>query len=218
MKYLNNERMILEQSCWYEGADLFAPSTNNGCEGFNSYLKKYFEFKRLDVKRFIHEVIEFLHLCSLKEFSFKPIYESEWINSSEDLTLVKSVQNTHGEIIFWFDDYRNTENKMDNAFVFNVIDITMDKILNSVRTTEFKNLHLKFPRVTLKSDPKNIREFACSCIVFVKKKRCSHVFFILKKLKLLHYINLPLKGPKKRGRPKKETMRASSEFYKNKEK
>ncbi len=217
LDYFTKDGSFIDNCMWFEGASILAPSTNNSCEGFNSGLKRYFESKRQDIRSFIEEMHRFLIHFSSKEVSIKPHYDKNWITNTHSVNLIKTVQYID-KIEYWFENNTDKENTTGIPIITNK-DICMELLLNADGTTVFRQLFYKYSFVICNEPIRNITDIYCSCFAFVKRKGCIHVLKVLTVKNLTSFVNLPLTGPKKKGRPKKTatTMKADAEFFKQRE-
>ncbi len=202
MDYFDRERMRENHYSWYEGSNLFAPSTNNGCEGFNSYIKKYFNQKRVGMSIFVNKIVELFKQASIKHVAIRPKYESSWFELSEKCSFIKDHVLANGMREFWFDNYCVPSENLTGDAVFDPACVNTKMIFTASRTTEFRALYNRFAFVTVGSSIKSFKDIFCTCLTFVKKRGCSDVFFVLKRIKLLNLVDLPLTAPKKKRQAK----------------
>lgn len=183
---------------WFEGYDLFSPSTNNCVERFNRTIKsRYAGYTKFNLLRFIDVETRIVKDCNADAPSLiKMKYnEPNLIHVPEKYTFYPLVTNQSKRVLV-FDTIARTDSEIAR--------IRAQFNSNSFNFDGFKKFYETLVYLTVKEPLNHWKCVYCSCRNFVKDKKCMHVFLYLKQIKRTDLININLLITRKaRGRPKK---------------
>jgi hypothetical protein len=193
-------------SNWYEAYSIFNPSTNNCLERFNQTIKsRYTNWLRHDLLAFIDICInitkdhnEESYLLDKMKYN-EPTLDNVEAYKNSGFYLVKS--NDNGSI-FNFQSEEIGSIKKDNLIT---------TFMSSFSTfNDFYEFYSKNIFLSVYYPIESWRSVICSCMNFVKHKKCIHVYLYLKQHNLLGLININLLiNRRSRGRPKKVKQNTS---------
>lgn len=186
-------------SNWFEGFQIFAPSTNNCLESFNKTIKsRYLKYKQQTIASFFPKVCEIFNDSDLTKI---PIMDK--IRYNEPALIAQDSEFIFNEIITFSTEtvFLITPRMPEDS----VVEQIKDLIYGNFRTfTSFKFFYENNLFLTVDTTIQSFTNVRCSCYHFLKQKKCIHVYNYLKKQNLTHLININLLSAKRsRGRPKK---------------
>lgn len=199
-----------KNNTWYEGNNLFAPSTNNSLENFNRILKdKYFNWKKNDLLQLIKNFEIVLNDLSLAYVNNHPNFvkkmydENEFYETNDfDFKLIHKGVNENKYLVIKNDTKLSEEQLMD------IKNSVINNDINDFKT--FERFIKEFIVLTVSSNLESFKEISCTCFTFLKRKACKHILRYLKENKKEDLVDLVLmKVNNKRGRPKKIVKRNS---------
>lgn len=187
------KRFVDSNSNWYESFDIFNPSTNNCLEGFNLTIKKsYFNWCRLEIVEFVETSFKIIENALLTPPHLgKILYESpERIHANWNFKLIKSTLQKNFYLV---------------SASIQPYDFSLENFFENFETFDsFYDFYSKIIFITTSTNIESYKDLYCSCFLFSKKKKCSHMFNFLKDKNLLSLVELNVLNSKKsRGRPKK---------------
>jgi len=179
---------------WYNAYDVFAPSTNNCLEKFNGTMKsRCANFNKYDI-------VSFLRICLEAIINFEeitPILQRQIYNKPEIIC-------PNDGVIFRFKEIT----KVNETILYFCIkqeyqEFNYDHLLKIETLTKMKSFFKENNIFYTHSLIENWKDMWCSCYIFMKRKKCLHVYHFLKETKRLDLININLlRHKRKPGRPK----------------
>ena len=94
-------------------------------------------------------------------------------------------------------------------------DIRFVNCIDSLTFTQLRKNMEKYSFVFSKNKILKVDDLYASCILFLKKKMCSHVFHILNEKKLTNLLDIPLEQKARRGRRRQRETHMNASFYRS---
>jgi hypothetical protein len=208
-----HEQWLIKYPCWYEGAARGLPSTNNGVEATNSWMKRSHTLReRLPVNQFLVKVFELVHSWSERrdpgcrnyvEFAETPSVPLRVWTQAYHWALANK------RVVEMNDGAGGTAYFIGSSRLTKPLTLTLAKqyMKTEGKWTSFdtfKKEHYSIWRTTVTAC---LEDCECSCPFFLKQAMCKHVIGMQIRLKLCdapqEAKNIPMGQKRKRGRPSK---------------
>ena len=214
-RYFKKEWIVSKHSCWYEGAGLTYPSTNNALESTNKTIKdKHTLREREHISRFMNTIFEIIEKWSfdrssdvdrLKTFSDLPSISTQlWEKTGQYIESKPIIKYLTDFDMYLISDNEKNEDSFDLAYEMIVCETECcDCYKDHYDFDQFTQLNLFVRRVKLNKDKWQLS--TCTCIDYLKFYICEHIICLSVKFKLakidFSFNNIGMK--KKRGRKPK---------------
>lgn len=208
------DEWLQQKSEWYEGAGIGYPSTNNGIEGTNAWIKREQTLReRLPVGQFLNTLVYLLEKWSTNRdpqrvnhvpFAEEPTLSLklwttayQWALSNKEVL----VRTLNKNCIQYFTASSKMKKPIDKKSLQKYL-----KIQGKWSSfDEFKKYNYGVWKVTINAN--NLRESTCTCPYFLKHEECKHSLGMKIREKLIEPPSeartVPLGCKRKRGRPSK---------------
>jgi len=197
--YIKKEYFIKNRN-WYEGFNVFAPSTNNCIESFNRTLKRrYLKYSKKPLLVFMELILNIFEdsLSSKKQiFDKMQYYEASLVTTEHTTFIFDLLQTDSKSKIYYINDKNISQETKVNI---------SGKLFGCFKTfNEFKDFYKANTFLIVDHELLSYENIRCTCRFFLKTKKCVHIYLYLKKSNNLSIIDQSLVSKKKsRGRPKK---------------
>jgi hypothetical protein len=201
LAYFRKEWIDSSTCKWYEGAAIFAPSHNNGCEGSNRWIKETHTKRRtLSISGFLdcmfkmvrnwsedrvkNKIFQFHSSIKIKPETWKMVYAFLYVNNGN----IFKIKSTNSYKLTRGDKSLSKKKQLDIDNFDDFIEYSDNVSMVNFNSQEWS-------------------KSTCSCWYFNKKYNCHHVLIIAANNKLTdipnQYRNVPIMQKNKPGRKKK---------------